>query len=202
MLFYAALKHWTNAHSESARLLLVQHERSCTSPAMCTGQVEHTATYCTLLFVVGGVVVASGVEPNLHLFGASVCFLAAALRGLRAVLQAILLRPEEKLDSISCLAYMVPVSSVLMFVLCGFLEPRSYSVIVGLPAAGLPMLAAISANCAAAFFSNYLNMAVTRRTSALSIQVRCDAFTACFGLSKKFPWHWSCVIGAATHGFC
>ena len=121
--------------------------------------------------MVGGVVVASGVEPNLHLFGAAVCFLAAALRGLRAVLQAILLRPEEKLDSISCLAYMVPVSSLLMFILCGILEPASYSVLVGLPKAGTPMLLAVTANCTAAFFSNYLNMAVTKRTSALTIQV-------------------------------
>ena len=136
------------------------------------GQVEHGATYATLLLVVGGVVVASGVEPNLHIFGASICFLAAGMRGLRAVLQAILLRPEEKLDSMSCLAYMVPSSTVLMLVLCVILEPGSYGVLMGLPSSGLPMLLAISANCAAAFASNYLNMAVTKRTSALSIQVR------------------------------
>ena len=44
-------------------------------------------TYSTLGLVVGGVIVASGVEPSLNLFGAAICFLGAAFRGLRAVLQ-------------------------------------------------------------------------------------------------------------------
>ena len=139
---------------------------------ICQQQIEHGLTYATLLLVVGGVIVASGVEPQLHMFGAFVCFLAAAFRGLRAVLQAILLRPEEKLDSISCLAYMVPVSSVLMLVMCPIVEPAGIKVLLALPWAGLPMVTAVTANCMAAFGSNYFNMAVTKRTSALTIQVR------------------------------
>jgi hypothetical protein len=141
------------------------------------GQMEHPLTYTTLAVVVGGVVISSGVEPNLHMFGAAICFISAAFRGLRAVLQAMLLKPEEKLDSISCLAYMTPVSSVLMLVLCGVLEPSGYGMLVSLPVSGFPMLAVLSANCLAAFASNFLNMVVTKRTSALSIQVctRCYA---------------------------
>jgi 1,4-dihydroxy-2-naphthoate octaprenyltransferase len=135
------------------------------------GQRENMVTYSTLAFVVGGVVLASGVEPDLHFFGALVCFLGTAFRGLRAVLQAILLRPEENLDSISCLAYMAPVSTLLMFLLCGILEPGGYRVLLALPWAGRAMLVVLTANCLAAFLSNYLNMVVTRRTSALSIQV-------------------------------
>ena len=51
------------------------------------GERETLVTYSTLALVVGGVIVASGVEPSLNLFGAAICFLGAAFRGLRAVLQ-------------------------------------------------------------------------------------------------------------------
>lgn len=44
-------------------------------------------TYSTLALVVGGVIVASGVEPSLNIFGAAICFLGAAFRGMRAVMQ-------------------------------------------------------------------------------------------------------------------
>lgn len=117
------------------------------------------------------------MEPNLHIFGALICFLGTAFRGLRAVLQAILLRPEEKLDSISCLAYMAPVSTLLMFLLCTILEPAGLGVLVSLPWASAPMLVVLTANCLCAFLSNYLNMVVTKRTSALSIQVCGPAFS-------------------------
>lgn len=137
---------------------------------MDAGARERGITYGTLALVVGGVVLASGVEPDLHVFGATICFLAAAFRGLRAVLQAMLLRPEEKLDSISCLAYMAPISTLLMLALALF-EPGAPAALAGLPWAGAPMLVVLFFNCSAAFFSNYLNMVVTKRTSALSIQV-------------------------------
>jgi hypothetical protein len=51
------------------------------------GERESLLTYSTLFLVVGGVIVASGVEPSLNLYGAAVCFLGAAFRGLRAVMQ-------------------------------------------------------------------------------------------------------------------
>jgi hypothetical protein len=51
------------------------------------GEREALTTYSTLALVVGGVIVASGVEPSLNMFGAAICFLGAAFRGLRAVMQ-------------------------------------------------------------------------------------------------------------------
>lgn len=177
------------------------------------GQRENAVTYGTLAFVVGGVVVASGVEPNLHTFGAMVCFLGAAFRGLRAVLQAMLLRPEEKLDSISCLAYMAPVSTVLMFFLCGVLEPAAYGVLSALPWSGTKMLSVVIANCLAAFVSNYMNMVVTKRTSALSIQVlgQCKGIISavvsvlCFhNMVPVFGWigYSVTVVGCIAYGRC
>lgn len=86
-------------------------------------------------------------------------------------LQAMLLKPEEKLDSISCLAYMAPVSSVLMLFLCAALEPGSLGYLPTLPFQGTALVSTLTLNCVAAFASNYFNMVVTKRTSALTIQV-------------------------------
>lgn len=74
-----------------------------------TGERESMTTYSTLLLVVGGVVVASGVEPNLNIFGALICFLGAALRGLRAVMQVLTCR----LNCLSTTAASLPLSLAL-----------------------------------------------------------------------------------------
>jgi hypothetical protein len=85
--------------------------------------------------------------------------------------QAILLKPEEKLDSMSCLAYMAPFSSVMMLALTAILEPASMPLLIKLPFEDANLVAALTLNCLAAFSSNYFNMVVTKRTSALTIQV-------------------------------
>lgn len=92
-------------------------------------------------------------------------------------LQAMLLKPEEKLDSMSCLAYMAPVSSVLMLIICVALEPKSLVYLPSLPFQGTALVSVLMLNCVAAFTSNYFNMVVTKRTSALTIQVcsRCSS---------------------------
>lgn len=64
---------------------------------LIAGERESMTTYSTLLLVVGGVIVASGVEPDLNLFGATICFLGAAFRGLRAVMQV-----RNALQSCAC----------------------------------------------------------------------------------------------------
>lgn len=87
------------------------------------------------------------------------------------ILQAMLLKPEEKLDSMSCLAYMAPFSSGLMLVLCAILEPASLGLLLRLPFQDFSLVSALLLNCVAAFASNYFNMVVTKRTSALTIQV-------------------------------
>lgn len=83
----------------------------------------------------------------------------------------MLLKPEEKLDSMSCLAYMAPFSSALMLVMCFILEPTSLGLMVALPFEDYALVSALLLNCLAAFASNYFNMVVTKRTSALTIQV-------------------------------
>ena len=87
------------------------------------------------------------------------------------VSQAMLLKPEEKLDSMSCLAYMAPFSSALMLLLCLILEPASLVLLVSMPFEDSALVSALLLNCLAAFASNYFNMVVTKRTSALTIQV-------------------------------
>lgn len=72
----------------------------------------------------------------------------------------------------SCLAYMAPVSSVLMLLTCAALEPASLAYLPNLPFEGTALVSVLTLNCVAAFSSNYFNMVVTKRTSALTIQVR------------------------------
>lgn len=71
----------------------------------------------------------------------------------------------------SCLAYMAPVSSILMLLLCAALEPASLLYLPRLPFQGTALVSVLMLNCVAAFASNYFNMVVTKRTSALTIQV-------------------------------
>lgn len=71
----------------------------------------------------------------------------------------------------SCLAYMAPFSAALMLLMCLILEPASLGLIVKLPFEDSALVSALLLNCLAAFASNYFNMVVTKRTSALTIQV-------------------------------
>lgn len=112
-------------------------------------------TYCSLL---------ECVQSVLDIVVSSMCRHAC-------ILQAILLKPEEKLDSMSCLAYMAPFSSALMLLLCVILEPASLVLLWKLPFEDSALVSALLLNCLAAFASNYFNMVVTKRTSALTIQV-------------------------------
>ena len=93
-------------------------------------------------------------------------------------MQAILLKPEEKLDSMSCLAWMAPFSSALMLLLCVILEPASLGLLWKLPFEDFALVSALLLNCLAAFASNYFNMVVPKRTSALTIQVRRSVLVA------------------------
>ncbi|KAM0026522.1 putative sugar phosphate transporter domain-containing protein [Helianthus debilis subsp. tardiflorus] len=68
-------------------------------------------TYCALVPVVTGVMIASGGEPSFHLFGFIMCISATAARAFKSVLQGILLSSEgEKLNSMNLLLYMSPVA--------------------------------------------------------------------------------------------
>jgi len=51
------------------------------------GRRESVLTLCTLLPVVAGVALASGMEPHLHVIGTALCLCAASFRALKTVLQ-------------------------------------------------------------------------------------------------------------------
>jgi len=72
-----------------------------------TGARESPTTYATLIPIVAGVLLASGGEPQFHLFGFVACVLATAGRALKSVVQAMLMGdPTERLDPMSLLFYM------------------------------------------------------------------------------------------------
>ncbi|XP_015960845.1 probable sugar phosphate/phosphate translocator At5g05820 [Arachis duranensis] len=81
-----------------------------------TSKREAWVTYCTLLPVVGGVIIATGGERSFHLFGFLICVSSTAARAFKSVLQSILLSSEgEKLNSMSLLLYMAPIAMLVLF---------------------------------------------------------------------------------------
>lgn len=132
---------------------------------------ETPAVYAALLPVVAGTVLASGFEPSFHAAGFCACLGAAAARALKSVLQESLLRDGEKLHSLNLLALMAPLALCVLLPLAALTEP-------GAPAAALHLVhtapgfkSLLLLNCACAAGVNLANFAVTRATSALTLQV-------------------------------
>eukprot|EP01023_Acetabularia_acetabulum_P028367 TRINITY_DN26819_c0_g1_i4.p2 TRINITY_DN26819_c0_g1~~TRINITY_DN26819_c0_g1_i4.p2 ORF type:complete len:269 (+),score=46.35 TRINITY_DN26819_c0_g1_i4:122-928(+) len=139
-------------------------------------KIEHYATYATLVPVVLGTVIASNGEPNLHVFGLFLCIFATFLRGLKSVLQAILmtdLPDEEKLTSQNLLMIMSPfaIAWLTPFVLC--FEPYAFNKTVELlffEQKGY-FIVLFTLNVASAYVVNLSNFLVTKQLGALSLQV-------------------------------
>lgn len=89
------------------------------------GKKETLMTYLTMIPIVGGVVLASRVEPLFHALGFTACLLATAMRALKSVVQAILMTdPSEKLDPMSLLLYMSLMSLVMLLPATIVMEPQ------------------------------------------------------------------------------
>ncbi|KAI8468716.1 MAG: triose-phosphate transporter family-domain-containing protein [Monoraphidium minutum] len=142
------------------------------------GARETRATYLTLIPIAGGVALASGGEPQLHLLGFAACLAATALRALKSVVQAMLMSdPSEKLDPMSLLFYMsgsparTHFSIALLIPTTALLEPGSASQAAAMAAAGGGFLPSLLINSSMAYAVNLTNFLVTKYTSALTLQV-------------------------------
>lgn len=136
---------------------------------------EQPLTYATLIPVILGVMIASRGEPGFHLAGFLLCVASTVCRGLKAVLQQVLLSEDGvKLDSLNALRLMCP-WSVLGLVPAvwliegtepwddvGYLWDNRYT------SWGA---SAVALNIVMAFLVNLLNLLVTKHTNALTIQV-------------------------------
>ncbi|XP_047307057.1 probable sugar phosphate/phosphate translocator At3g11320 [Impatiens glandulifera] len=133
---------------------------------------EAWLTYCTLVPVVTGVVIASGGEPSFHLFGFIMCIGATAARALKSVLQGILLSSEgEKLNSMNLLLYMAPIAVVLLLPATLFMEKNVVGITLALAREDIKIIWYLLFNSALAYFVNLTNFLVTKHTSALTLQV-------------------------------
>ncbi|XP_057462110.1 UDP-URONIC ACID TRANSPORTER 1-like [Actinidia eriantha] len=139
---------------------------------LMTFKREAWLTYGALVPVVAGVVIASGGEPNFHLFGFIMCISATAARAFKSVLQGILLSSEgEKLNSMNLLLYMSPIAVLILLPATLVMEPDVLEVTLSLGLEHKLMWVLLSVNSVAAYLANLSNFLVTKHTSALTLQV-------------------------------
>ncbi|KAH9766744.1 putative sugar phosphate/phosphate translocator [Citrus sinensis] len=119
---------------------------------------EAWLTYVTLIPVVTGVIIASGVST--------------AARALKSVLQGILLSSEgEKLNSMNLLLYMAPIAVVLLLPATLIMEKNVVGITLALARDDVKIIWYLLFNSALAYFVNLTNFLVTKHTSALTLQV-------------------------------
>ena len=94
------------------------------------------------------------------------------IKSSQSWLQSILLLQSEKLDSMSCLAYMAPSAALILLALLPVMEPSSLVVMTSLLTGGWHRSALLVASCCVAFLAQYFNLLLTQQTCALSVQVR------------------------------
>ncbi|KAL3370582.1 hypothetical protein AABB24_007572 [Solanum stoloniferum] len=139
---------------------------------MITVKREAWLTYGCLVPVVAGVVIASGGEPNFHLYGFIMCIGATAARAFKSVLQGVLLSSEgEKLNSMNLLLYMSPIAVLVLMPAAIIMEPNVIDVTATLATEHRYLGLLILVNSAMAYGANLLNFLVTKHTSALTLQV-------------------------------
>ncbi len=136
------------------------------------GRIESGRTYCALIPIVIGIVLASRAEPNFHLVGFSAAVLATAGRALKSVLQSLLLASgDEQLDSMNLLMYMAPMAALMLFPATIVMETEAFSQVMELASSSTYFIVLLLLNAMFAFLVNLYNFLVTKYTSALTLQV-------------------------------
>jgi drug/metabolite transporter (DMT)-like permease len=137
-----------------------------------TGKRYSRAVYASMLPMCSGVMMCTAGEVNFHPLGFAAVVAATLLRGVKSIIQGRLLTsPEDKFDSLTLLYHMsgcsiLPLGAyVALFEHAALHDPR----LRGAGAAarwGVVVLSGI-----VAFFLNLCNFVVTKRTSAVTLQV-------------------------------
>lgn len=137
-------------------------------------------TWMSMPVICLGLGVCGAKELNFHPWGAFYCFVATVLRALKSIIQGRLLSPGTKLDSVTLLYYMAPLSAIwlgamalvmegsepLELLLAGFSNAEGSSVTGSFHVIWLLVLSGLNA-C----FLNIANFLVTSYTSAVTLQV-------------------------------
>lgn len=106
------------------------------------------------------------------MFGFLACVTGTFCRGLKSVMQAVLLSSEsEKMSSINLLMYMSPVATIILIFVAAIVEPTGIWDTIALMRESTFFCFVLVINCVLAYCLNLLNFLVTRYTSALTLQV-------------------------------
>jgi len=84
---------------------------------------------------------------------------------------ALLVHPDERLDSINLLLRMAPIALVLLVPVARVLEPGSWADVWRITTHDPGARALLLCNSGLAFLANVMNLLITQRTSALTLQV-------------------------------
>ena len=139
-----------------------------------TGKRYSRGAYASMVPMCGGVMMCTAGELNFHILGFLAVVAATLLRGVKSIIQGRLLtNPEDKFDSLTLLYHMSGCSIlplgvyVALFEHAALHDPR---LALGGPGAagrwGMVWLSGF-----VAFFLNLCNFVVTKRTSAVTLQV-------------------------------
>eukprot|EP01025_Chloroclados_australasicus_P021457 TRINITY_DN2257_c0_g1_i5.p1 TRINITY_DN2257_c0_g1~~TRINITY_DN2257_c0_g1_i5.p1 ORF type:complete len:327 (-),score=21.66 TRINITY_DN2257_c0_g1_i5:698-1678(-) len=140
--------------------------------AILQGRIERMPTYSTLVPVAFGTITSSSGEPNLNLIGLCLCLGATFARGLKTVVQSMLLSSDDqKLNSQSLLKYMAPFAVMMLVPLVLIYEPDAAHITLQKLANSRQFVGLFMLNVLSAYFVNLFNFLVTKQLGALSIQV-------------------------------
>ena len=140
------------------------------SAAMVGKRFSRTA-YLSTIPMCGGVMLCTAGEVNFHVLGFLAILASTLLRGIKSILQARLLSPEERMDALTLLYHMSRASIAPLGL---------YAALGEYPALNDPHLASadsfrlwllILTSGLISFLLNVCNFLVTKETSAVTLQV-------------------------------
>ena len=138
-----------------------------------TGKRYSRAAYASMLPMCGGVMMCTAGEVNFHLLGFIAVVSATLLRGVKSILQGRLLTsPEEKLDSLTLLYHLSAASILPLGAYVALVEHAAlHDPALTHGRGALVRWAMVVLSGFVAFFLNLCNFVVTKRTSAVTLQV-------------------------------
>merc|ERR1719487_2490343 len=149
-----------------------------------TGTKYNFASYVSVTMCVIGVMLCTVGEPSMHVLGLAYNICSTFLRGVKSVLQQILLT-DHKIDAITLLYLMAPQAGMVLLPLSLWQEGNEPWIAFWNPTPATFWLVLLS--CLNACFLNVTTFIVTRETSSVTLQVLGNAKTI-VGIGISFAW--------------
>lgn len=149
-----------------------------------TGTQYNFASYVSVTLCVVGVMLCTVGEPSMHVLGLLYNICSTFLRGVKSVLQQILLT-DHKIDAITLLYLMAPQAGLVLLPLSLWQEGTQPWIAFRNPSPETFWF--VLASALSACFLNVTTFIVTRETSAVTLQVLGNAKTI-VGIAMSFAW--------------